>query len=376
PCINDDTPVSHTIVAGGGPLILQCQWDSPTNVYQLPVTPASAAIVTRQFPANTMGNTVVVTTPPAFPVCPVSIARSPQNTQIPGMLPAGGSCINSETYQLPPFQLGLTVANSWFFMCGGLVPWDGIARDFNFLTAQFFQPSVCIDGINSYTCVCGSGTTGTNCQTNIDECASEPCLNGATCADLIGSYFCGCVVGYSGTFCQTDINECASFPCHNNGTCIDGINSFSCNCTGTGYVDSSCSTFDACASGPCNITQGEMCINNNGGFVCTCSGTNITCDNDGLCIHPSPNTTACLCPAGYSGNTCQTQIDDCASTPCQNGAMCVDDINAYRCNCSTGYTGTLCQQIIDYCVSFPCQNNAHCDPVVNGFICHCVAGYS
>jgi hypothetical protein len=66
------------------------------------------------------------------------------------------------------------------------------------------------------------------CQTNINECASNPCQNGATCLDAVSSFSCTCFPGFSGTLCQTNINECASNPCQNGGTCVDALNSFSC----------------------------------------------------------------------------------------------------------------------------------------------------
>ena len=39
--------------------------------------------------------------------------------------------------------------------------------------------------------------------TDPDECASNPCLNGAACNDGINSYTCSCLNGYTGTLCQT-----------------------------------------------------------------------------------------------------------------------------------------------------------------------------
>ena len=38
---------------------------------------------------------------------------------------------------------------------------------------------------------------------DINECSSSPCLNGATCTDAVNSYTCGCVAGYTGTHCVT-----------------------------------------------------------------------------------------------------------------------------------------------------------------------------
>ena len=35
-------------------------------------------------------------------------------------------------------------------------------------------------------------------------------------------------------------------------------------------------------------------------------------------------------------------VDECASSPCQNGGTCVDVVNAYTCNCVPGYTGDNC----------------------------------
>ena len=36
-------------------------------------------------------------------------------------------------------------------------------------------------------------------------------------------------------------------------------------------------------------------------------------------------------------------IDECASSPCQNGGTCVDGINSYTCNCDVGYAGKNCE---------------------------------
>ena len=36
-------------------------------------------------------------------------------------------------------------------------------------------------------------------------------------------------------------------------------------------------------------------------------------------------------------------IDECATTPCQNGGSCTDEINDYTCNCVEGYDGANCE---------------------------------
>lgn len=35
-------------------------------------------------------------------------------------------------------------------------------------------------------------------------------------------------------------------------------------------------------------------------------------------------------------------IDNCLSSPCQNGATCTNGVNSYSCDCLTGYTGHQC----------------------------------
>ena len=60
-----------------------------------------------------------------------------------------------------------------------------------------------MDGINSYTCDCASGFTGDRCETNIDECVSNPCESGGTCEDRINSYTCSCSDSFTGNLCET-----------------------------------------------------------------------------------------------------------------------------------------------------------------------------
>ncbi len=99
--------------------------------------------------------------------------------------------------------------------------------------------SSCLDQVNSFTCNCHPGYTGTLCNININECATLPCQNGATCVDLINSYLCQCLGGYQGSNCEFDINECASNPCVNNGQCTQGVNNFVCSCP-IGFAGTRC----------------------------------------------------------------------------------------------------------------------------------------
>ena len=37
-----------------------------------------------------------------------------------------------------------------------------------------------------------------------------------------------------------------------------------------------------------------------------------------------------------------TDINECSSSPCQNGATCLDEINGYLCSCTDGWHGVNC----------------------------------
>lgn len=41
-------------------------------------------------------------------------------------------------------------------------------------------------------------SSGPNCQTNINECASNPCLNQGACIDDVAGYKCNCLLPYTG----------------------------------------------------------------------------------------------------------------------------------------------------------------------------------
>lgn len=75
-----------------------------------------------------------------------------------------------------------------------------------------------------FRCSCTAGWTGPDCSVDINECDSEPCLNGATCYESVkqGQFVCICPPFYTGDFCHQRFSPCELpyNPCINNSTCL------------------------------------------------------------------------------------------------------------------------------------------------------------
>ena len=57
-------------------------------------------------------------------------------------------------------------------------------------------------------CTCtGTGFTGTYCTVNVNDCASSPCGSNGVCVDGLNSSSCLCNTGFSGATCQTATNS-------------------------------------------------------------------------------------------------------------------------------------------------------------------------
>ncbi|XP_061831847.2 protein crumbs homolog 1 isoform X1 [Nerophis lumbriciformis] len=96
------------------------------------------------------------------------------------------------------------------------IPWYIVVRK----VRPKLPVSVCGDDVKNYTCFnggncterelscdCPPGFTGHRCEQEVDECKSNPCLNGGYCRNLVNKFLCVCDMSYAGDICQTDIKR-------------------------------------------------------------------------------------------------------------------------------------------------------------------------
>lgn len=81
---------------------------------------------------------------------------------------------------------------------------------------------------------------------------------------------------------------------------------------------------------------------------------------------------------GFSGLTCENNIDECMHINCPEGRVCIDLVAGYECRCPDGFTGDNCSLPIDPCAKTFCQNGGTCkvNQLTHGFTCACQNGFT
>ncbi|XP_015586979.1 fat-like cadherin-related tumor suppressor homolog isoform X2 [Cephus cinctus] len=148
-------------------------------------------------------------------------------------------------------------------------------------------------------------------------CGSQPCQNGGTCKDSGGdSYECQCHERFTGLACELDTDPCASSPCLYGGRCkiVPGGGDYTCDCVGPSLSGKRCELGRYCTPNPC--IHGGVCEEGNNGPICKCQG--------------------------FTGEWCETDVNECDANPCTNGGTCINEIGTYRCKCPPNMTGSNC----------------------------------
>ncbi|XP_062280228.1 versican core protein [Scomber scombrus] len=83
------------------------------------------------------------------------------------------------------------------------------------------------------------------------------------------------------------------------------------------------------------------------------------CLHGGSCLQEGDGYS-CYCPQGFSGESCEIDIDDCQSNPCQNGGTCIDEINSFVCLCLPSYGGATCEKDTEGCEHTWRKFHGHC----------------
>ena len=118
-----------------------------------------------------------------------------------------------------------------------------------------------------------------------------------------------------------------------------------------GYVGPNCTDLDECKTGsPCK--HGGTCTNTIGNYQCDCTN-------------------------GWTGQSCQIDIDECSLGVCINSVNCTNTPGNYSCSCLPGFTGLDCSIDQDECtLSQPCKYNGTCFNTYGDYFCECSSEFS
>eukprot|EP00057_Strongylocentrotus_purpuratus_P029608 XP_011684082.1 PREDICTED: latent-transforming growth factor beta-binding protein 1-like [Strongylocentrotus purpuratus] len=101
------------------------------------------------------------------------------------------------------------------------------------------------------------------------------------------------------------------------------------------------------------------------------------CQNGGAC---TSSGQPCDCPAGFTGDLCQNDVNECAmdTSLCNNG-RCVNLDGSYNCVCNTGFTlvnANSCNDVNECAMDTSLCNNGRCVNLDGSYTCVCNTGFT
>ncbi|XP_037945488.1 protein serrate [Teleopsis dalmanni] len=239
----------------------------------------------------------------------------------------------------------------------------------------------------AWKCVCDTNWGGILCDQDLNYCGThEPCMHGGTCENTApDQYRCTCAEGLSGERCQIVEHPCATQPCKNGGTCtlkesamlnitaLPTYRSMRGMSSAMGKPVSRRSSLLGLAglAATNTATTKTLTLSNE---LQPRNGTSATLNAALAAVKLIPNVAGsnpssasalmqlqqqmhhhhhadytCACAPGWTGPSCEINIDECAGGPCEHGGTCIDLIGGFRCECPPEWTGDVCQMDVNEC---------------------------
>lgn len=235
------------------------------------------------------------------------------------------------------------------------------------------QGEVCGCDGETYPSACEAELAGATVASQgaciIDGCDAVTCQNGGTCSDPLGpeTWECACPAGFSGDLCEissqcSDADAGSDVPQTLMGTLVGATDDYEPSC-GFGGGGDLVYQFTAPVAGTYVFdTIGTVELDTTLAVLDTCGGAEVACGDDIVHGRDLASVVGRNLAAGqsvlivvdsYDDVTGQYVLnisldgDDCMSSDCQNGSMCLDGLGAYTCECLDGYSGSHCERAVD-----------------------------
>ncbi|XP_034662158.1 protein serrate isoform X2 [Drosophila subobscura] len=199
---------------------------------------------------------------------------------------------------------------------------------------------------SAWKCVCDTNWGGILCDQDLNYCGThEPCKHGGTCENTApDQYRCTCAEGLSGEQCEIVEHPCATQPCRNGGTCT--LKPMNATRPPVYRIMRGMSTSMGRPISRRNSIRSlaNLRLESQNGSTGGALGS-----SPGLPLKPLVAEFTCGCAAGWTGPTCEINIDECAGGPCEHGGTCVDLIGGFRCECPPEWRADVCQLDVNEC---------------------------